>query len=173
VSACHLPGAGFRVAMASWLLCCRFRSPNRWGLDAIAKGLRISTRSARRGVRAAELAGLLAVDREPGSKLMVSVLDLPDPDAGSERRPLYGPIPWSWSRPASKLPGRSLQVASVGWLMAGRTRSADFELPLEDWAEFGLSRFSASRGLDELERSGLVAATRRTGQPSVVTIREV
>ena len=86
------PRGLLRVAMASRFLCCRFQSPNRWGLDAIAKGLRISHDSARRGFYSAEL----AVEREPGCKLAVSVLDLPEPEAGPKCRPLYGPIPWSW-----------------------------------------------------------------------------
>jgi hypothetical protein len=71
--------------MASRFLCCRFRSENRWGLDAIADGLRITSRSARRGLNSAELAGLLAVEREPGCKLAVSVLDLPEPETGPKR----------------------------------------------------------------------------------------
>jgi hypothetical protein len=172
-SASRLPGAGLRVAMASRFLCCRFRWENRWSLESIAKGLRISNRSAQRGLHSAELAGLLAVEREPGCKLAVSVLDLPEPEGGPKRRPLYGPIPWRWWLPASRLPGRSLQVASVCWLLAGWSRSADFELSLDGWAEFGLSRFSASRGLDELERAGLLSVSRRSGLPSVVTILEV
>ena len=32
-SACRLPGSGLHVAMACRFLCCRFRRPNRWGLD--------------------------------------------------------------------------------------------------------------------------------------------
>jgi hypothetical protein len=172
-SACRLPGAGLRVAMASRFLCCRFRSENRWGLDAIAKGLRISTRSARRGFHTAELAGLLAVDREPGCQLAVSVLDLPQPDAGPKRRPLYGPIPWSWWLPASRLPGRTLQVGSVCWLLAGWDQSAEFQLAFEDWAELGLSRFSVSRGLHELERAGLVSVGRTPGRSPDVTILDV
>ena len=39
-------------------------------------------------------------------------------------------------------------------------------------AEFGLSRFSASRGLDELQRAGLVSVGRRSGRPNAVTILE-
>jgi hypothetical protein len=171
-SACRLPGSGLRVAMACRFLCGRYRGPNRWGLDAIAKGLRVSMRSARRGLNAAELAGLLAVGREPGCKLAVSVLDLPEPDAGSKRRPLYGPIPWSWWLPASRLPGKSLHVGAVCWLLAGWERSASFDLALEAWADLGLSRFSASRGLDELERAGLVSVGRTPGRSAVVTIRE-
>ena len=139
----------------------------------MAGGLRISTRSARRGFHSAELAGLLAVEREPGCKLAVSVLDLSEPEAGPKCRPLYGPIPWRWWLPASRLPGRSLQVASVCWLLAGWGRSAEFELALDGWTGFGLSRFSASRGLDELQRAGLVSVGRRSGRPNAVTILEV
>ena len=72
--------------------------------------------------------------------------------------------------PASRLPGKSLQVASVFWLLAGWERSADFELALDDWAEFGLSRFSASRGLDILAGAGLVSAVRRPGRAPIVSI---
>jgi hypothetical protein len=172
-SACRLPGSGLQVAMASRFLCCRFRSENRWGLDAIADGLRISARSARRGFHAAELAGLLAVEREPGCKLAVSILEFRGPEAESERRPLHGPIPWSWWLPASRLPGSSLQVASVCWLLAGWSRSADFELALDGWAEFGLSRFSASRGLDDLARAGLVSVGRTSGRSPDVTILDM
>ena len=139
----------------------------------VAKGLRISEDSARRGLHAAELAGLLAVEREPGCKLAVSVLDLPEPEAGMKRRPLYGPIPWAWWLPASRLPGKSLHVGAVCWLLAGWERSADFGLALGGWSEFGLSRFSASRGLGALERAELVSVARRPGRSPVVTIREV
>jgi hypothetical protein len=169
-SACRLPGSGLRVSMACRFLCCRFRAENRWGLDAIAKGLRISGPSARRGLHSAELARLLAVEREPGCKLAISVLDLPEPEAGSKRRPLYGPIPWSWWLPASRLPGKSLQVGAVCWLLAGWSRSAEFEMALDDWPELGLSRFSASRGLDTLERAGLVSAVRRSGLSPTLSI---
>jgi len=174
-SACWLPGSGLHVAMAYrfhfWRF--RFRRGRHWGLDDVAAGLQISANSVRRGLRAAELAGLLAVEREPGCKLSVSVLDLPEPEVGSKHRPLYGPIPWSWWLPASRLPGKSLQVASVCWLLAGWARSAGFELALDGWVDLGLSRFSASRGLDELERAGLVSVGRTPGRSPVVTVLDV
>jgi hypothetical protein len=156
--------------MACRFLCCRFRRENRWGPDTIAKGLRISDDSVRRGLHSAELARLLSAEREPGCKLAVSVLDLPESEAGPKRRPLYGPVPWSWWLPASRLPGRSLQVGAVCWLLAGWNRSAEFELALHDRAEFGLSRFSASRGLDILERAELVSVGRMPGRSPIVTI---
>jgi hypothetical protein len=148
----------------------RFRYGRRWDLSDVAKGLRISIDAARRGLHAAELAGLVSVSREPGRKLAVSVSDLPGPDAGPTHRPLYGPIPWAWWLPASRLPAKSLQVASILWLLAGWERSAEFELTMDDWAEFGLSRFSASRGLDTLAEAGLVSAFRRPGRAPVVSI---
>src|SRR5262245_16166113 len=166
----RLPGSGLHVAMACRFLCCRYRRPNRWGLDAIATGLRTSEQSARRGLHAAELAGLLAVEREPGCKLAVSVLDLPGPESGPGHRPLYGPIPWSWWLPASRLPGRSLHVGAVCWLLAGWERSASFELISDGWADLGLSRFAVSRGLDTLEQAKLVSVARKPGRSPVVTI---
>jgi hypothetical protein len=171
-SACRLAGAGLPVAMALRFLCSRFRSENRWGLDAIAGGLRISPRSARRGLHAAELAGLLCVAREPGCKLTVSVLDLPEPEAGSECPPLYGPIPWAWWLPASRLPGKALQVAAACWLLAGWNRSAEFELGLSEWGELDLSRFSAARGIECLEQAGLVSVVERVGCRPVVTLND-
>ena len=169
-SACRLQGAGLQVAMACRFVCCRFKRRNRRGPSKIATGLRVSDDSVRRGLHSAELARLLAVKREPGCKLAASVLALPSPKAGPKRRPLYGPIPWSWWLPASRLPGKALQVGAVCWLLAGWNRSAEFELALDDRAEFGLSRFSASRGLDTLERAGLVSVARRPGRSPVVTI---
>jgi hypothetical protein len=173
-TACRLPGSGLRVAMAYWFHAgrFRFRYGRRWDLLDVARGLRISSLSARRGLHAAERAGLLSISREPGRKLAVSILDPAEPGAGPGHRPLYGPIPWAWWLPASRLPGKGPQVAAVCWLLAGWERSADFELALDGWGEFGLSRFSASRGLDALERAGLVSAVRRPGRSPVVSIRD-
>jgi len=127
-------------------------------------------RSARRGLHAAELAGLLAVEREPGCKLAVSILDLPGPESGLKQRPLYGPIPWSWWLPASRLPGKSLHVGAVCWLLAGWERSASFELAFGGWADLSLSRFSASRGLEQLEGAKLVAVRRMRSRSPVITL---
>jgi hypothetical protein len=171
-SACRLPGVGLHVAIAYRLHAKRFALSRgrHWGVADTAKGLQVSDKSVRRALHAAELAGLLSVSREPGCKLAVSVLELSEPETGSRRRPLYGPIPWSWWLPASRLPGKSLQVAAVCWLLAGWERSADFELVLGDWAEFGLSRFSTSRGLDTLESARLISVDRRQGRSSSISI---
>src|SRR5262249_34921757 len=172
-SACRLPGVGLRVAMSYRFYRGRFRFERRglrWGLPQVANGLTISLRSARRGLHAAELAGLLSVSREPGCKVVVSVSDLPEPVVGTKRWPMYGPIPWAWWLPASRLSGASLQVSAVCWLLAGWERSADFALALSDWAEFGLSRRSVPPGLAALEGAGLVSVARRPGRSPTISL---
>src|SRR4051794_28409449 len=143
--ACGLPGAGLHVATTFRFLCCRYRGPNRWGLDQVARGLQISLRTARRGLHEAELAGLLSVVREPGCKLAVSVVD---PPGGGEKSPgpLYGPIPWAWWVTALRLDGPAVRTAAACWLVGGWERSAEFELALARWADLGLTRRSAGRG---------------------------
>jgi hypothetical protein len=72
--------------------------------------------------------------------------------------------------PGLSAPEKSLQVAAVCWVLAGWDRSAEFKLAMDGWAEFGLSRFSASRGLDRLERVELVFVDRMSGRSPIVTI---
>jgi hypothetical protein len=99
-SACRLPGAGLPVAMAFRFLCGRFRSENRWGLDAISEGLQVSPDSARLGLHAAELAGLLSVAREPG--LQAGGLRLGPPGAGG------------WSGPSASVRADPLGLVAPG-----------------------------------------------------------
>jgi hypothetical protein len=61
----------------------------------------------------------------------------------------------------------------VCWLVGGWERSAEFRLSLGEWSHFGLSQTSASRGLAELERAGLVLVERSPGRSSGVTILDV
>jgi hypothetical protein len=133
--------------------------------------LQVSPDTARRGLHAAEIAGLLSVEREPGCKLAVTILDPPGSGSGS-RRPLYGPIPWAWWLAALRLDGPALKAATACWLVAGWERSAEIEFGLGRWEELGLSRFAAGRGLDQLHRADLVEVVRRPGGTSIVTLRE-
>jgi hypothetical protein len=121
-------------------------------------------------LNAAELAGLLAVTREPGCKLAVTVRNLDAPDGTPVLRPLYGPIPWAWLLPAMRLPGSALRVATACWLIAGWERSAVFTLSLSRWSDLKLSRSAADRGLDGLKKAGLVAVNRWNGTHPVVTL---
>ena len=137
-------------------------------LEITSRLRRFRRHASARGLRSAEL----AVKREPGCKLAVSVLDLPDPEAGPPGRCTGRSLGAEWL-PASRLLGKTLQVGAVCWLLAGWNRSAEFELALDDRTKFGLSRFSACRGLDELERAELVSVRRMPGRSPVVTILDV
>jgi DNA-binding transcriptional ArsR family regulator len=168
--ACRLPGSGLHVASTFRFLCRRYRGANRWGLEAVAEELRVSLDTARRGLNAAEMAGLLSVDREPGCKLSVSVLELADRGEGTTHRPLCGPIPWAWWLVALRLTGPALATASACWMVAGWERLAEFELSLGNWDDLGLSRFGASRGLKSLQRAGLIEVVERSGRSPIVTL---
>ena len=174
-SACRLPGIGLHVALALRFLRDRFRRgrDRRWTLDGLSQGLQVSPDSVRRGLHACERAGLLSVARKPGCKIIaadVAILKLSEGKTVSNHRPLYGPIPWAWLLPALRLSGPALQVAMACWIMVGWERSAEFELGLSAWAELGLSRFSAGRGLECLRGSGLVSVARRSGRSPSVSI---
>jgi hypothetical protein len=171
-SACRLPDPGLHVALTYWFLTCRWRRPCRWTVEGIGRGLRISERWARHGLQVGERAGILAVERKPGCRLEVSVRDDRRRD-NSGQKPLYGPIAWKWLLPCLRLPGKAAHLAMAVWFLAGREWAAQVELAGLNWADFGLTRFSAYRGLEALEKAGLVVVTRRCGQPPLVTILDV
>src|SRR5262249_10913034 len=81
---CRLPGGGVHVAMAYRFYRDRFRFKRRglnWGIPDVAKGLRISNHSARRGLHAAELAWLLSI---PGVGSEAGDLRFGPPGDGSQ-----------------------------------------------------------------------------------------
>jgi hypothetical protein len=170
--ACQLPGSGLSVALAVRLLCDRYRRDDGWSVAAIARGIGVSERAARRGLHAAEEAGLVVAVREPGCKPALAVVGLPTRDADSGRRPLYGPIPASWLVPALCLSTAAVRVAMACWLLAGWERAAEFELALSGWADLGLTRYAAGRGLGPLGAARLVVVTHRPGRSPAVRIAD-
>ncbi len=145
----------------------------RWHLAAIAAGLHVSDDSVRRGLGAAERAGLLTVERKSGHRILAADVTITEPsEAEPDQRPLYGPIPWRWLRPALRLPVSALRVGLACWFVAGWERTAEIELVLSEWAVLGLSRQAAGRGLDALEQAGLVSTSQRPGCSPRVAIRD-
>ena len=83
---------------------------------------------------------------------------------------LKGPIPIDWLQAAASAPGHALHVAVALWYQAGMKKNARIALSLSSLNAFGLSRYSASRGLKELERIKLVEVKRSPGRKPIVTL---
>jgi len=86
---------------------------------------------------------------------------------------LKGPVSMPWLRRAYALPGKALAVAIELQHLVGLRRSPSVRLGLKQFAELGISRYAAARGLRALEKAGLVIVERRHGRKPVVTVVEV
>lgn len=87
---------------------------------------------------------------------------------------LKGPIPWDWLSMASKVSGRgkALHIAIVLWFLAGMNKKAMVTLSGKVLKDLGVKRNAAYRGLNALERAGLVSVIRHNGRSPIVTILE-
>ena len=86
---------------------------------------------------------------------------------------LLGPVPWNWCTAAGRLPGKSLQVATAIWFLAGMEGSDTIRLQRKVLEELGVKRKATYRALKALETAGLIACTQRTGRRAVIKILEV
>ncbi|MFO0957089.1 MAG: hypothetical protein U0800_06430 [Isosphaeraceae bacterium] len=93
-------------------------------------------------------------------------------DPRADAKAVVRPDPMGLVAPASRLPGKALHVGAVCWLLAGWERSARFSLILDDWAEMGLSRYAAARGLGWLAEAGLVISARGPRNGKIVTLTD-
>jgi hypothetical protein len=78
----------------------------------------------------------------------------------------------SWIEAATRLSGRTWQVATALWFVGLRTRSksATVTLTLKTLRRFHLSPKAVQRGLAALADAGLVITRRQTGRRSQVSI---
>lgn len=85
---------------------------------------------------------------------------------------LWGPVPLAWLGAAGQLPGRALHVATVLWWLLGvqKHRSDTVKWMPSIGRMFGLDYMAAHRGLQTLERAGMVRVSRHRGRSPVVTI---
>jgi hypothetical protein len=95
---------------------------------------------------------------------------LPKPVKGEAY--LAGPIPMSWVQRATRLSGRTWQVATALWFVGIRSQSKSATVTLTEKTRrrFNLSRDAVKRGLKQLADAGLVRVKRQSGRRSVVTI---
>jgi hypothetical protein len=95
---------------------------------------------------------------------------LPRPAKGEAY--LTGPIPMSWIDEATRLSGRTWQLASALWFtgIRSRSKSATVILTEKTRRRFHLSANAVTRGLAQLAAAGLVIVERHSGRRSIVTI---
>ena len=82
----------------------------------------------------------------------------------------FGPVPLAWLLAAARLPGRALHVGLAIWCTAQPSGALSVHLSNTACVRFGLDRNAKYRGLDLLERTGLVAVERKRGRSPAVTI---
>jgi hypothetical protein len=108
--------------------------------------------------------------RKNRAKAQIAGPKLPRPKRGEAF--LGGPIPMSWIAAATRLSGRTWQVATALWFVGirSRSKSATVALTPKTLARFHLSENAVRRGLSALAAAGLVIVERQTGRRSLVTI---
>jgi hypothetical protein len=83
---------------------------------------------------------------------------------------LKGPIPLDWLEAAGKLPGKALHVGISLWFLSGVTKSQTVLFNQSKQERYGVKRDAARRGIEALEKAGLISVVRKTGRQLTVTI---
>ena len=89
------------------------------------------------------------------------------------KRYFAGPIPWDWLCAASRLPGKAVNVALGIWHLGRLTKKKTVRLSQKTMRELGINRNAVYRGLENLEKAGLIHVDRQCGKNSIITIRGV
>ena len=83
---------------------------------------------------------------------------------------IKGPIPGEWLSIAAELPGKSLHVGLAIWFQKGLTKCNSIKVTNKTRKKFSLLRDAYLRGLEELEKAGLVGVERKQGACAKITI---
>ncbi|MGZ3781536.1 MAG: hypothetical protein ACXVCY_12865 [Pseudobdellovibrionaceae bacterium] len=81
-----------------------------------------------------------------------------------------GPIPWSWWSKASRLPGKTLQVAAAIWHIGTLKKSRTLQLQGGILKDLGVTRKAVYRALDALEKANLISCERGPGRRPIITV---
>lgn len=87
-----------------------------------------------------------------------------------DKRFLKAPLPWNWLCSASRLPGKTLNVAVALRFIAGIKKDNRIKMQGAVLKELGISRQTYNNGLKQLERAGLVTIEKGPGQTPIVTL---
>jgi hypothetical protein len=109
---------------------------------------------------------------EPGVACSLATLPVKEKGQGKKHRFICGPIPARWIEQAAGLPGpgKALHVAVLIRYLDGFEKIGTVKLRPSVRNLYGMDRFSCKRGLDQLERAGLISVLRKRGSSPVVTI---
>jgi hypothetical protein len=108
-----------------------------------------------------------------GRRIQVETLDTGTP-AKRKRRPKHEPfvvVPLRWAAAAAKATNTPQAMVWI-WLLrlAFEARNSTFTVPNERLEEHGVSRFTKTRALRDLEAAGLIHVEHRIGKCPRVTI---
>jgi hypothetical protein len=92
------------------------------------------------------------------------------PPAARRGKFVRGPIPLDWLRRAAELPGKALAVGVALWFLRGCRKRTTVKLTRRTLDRLGVGRKPGYRGLQALEKAGLVRVRRQQGKSPVVTI---
>ncbi|MGZ6440794.1 MAG: hypothetical protein ACXWRU_12115 [Pseudobdellovibrionaceae bacterium] len=81
---------------------------------------------------------------------------------------MRGPVPWWWLAKAGRLPGHTLHVAVVLWLLRGINSKSEFKVEHKFISEMGVSRQALYRALEALEGAGLIFYKTARGKSTTV-----
>jgi len=81
-----------------------------------------------------------------------------------------GPIPLDWIAVASLLPGKTLIVGLIIWLLSGINQSRKFKFEYKWSRSLGICRQTVYECFDRLEEVDLISAERRIGCAPVITL---
>lgn len=83
---------------------------------------------------------------------------------------IAGPVPWDWWARAAVLPGKSLHVASVIWLLALMKKSVSVQLQGALLSDLGVSRKAVYRVLKGFVEAGLITCDSGPGRRPIITL---
>jgi hypothetical protein len=84
---------------------------------------------------------------------------------------LKGPIPINWLQKAGQQSGKALHVAIALWFWAGIKKSSEIKFSVARQLNYGVKRNAVYRGLNALEKAGLISIERHIGRSPIVTIK--
>ena len=80
------------------------------------------------------------------------------------------PMPLDWVSRTIQLPGKAFHVGVIIWYQAGIQSSHSVRLSMKRLREFGISRWSAYRGLAALRSAGIIEIRNSVGRLPIITI---